>query len=273
MNGYPASGPAPDGVPALATFERHLARAGSAVLVFDYDGTLAPFAIDPADVRPWAGVPEALDAFMASGRVRVVVVTGRCIADSSPVLGMQHVPELWGTHGREHRLPDGSYEVVLPGAEAQRALALAAGWAPLIEAEGGRQERKPGALAFHWRGCTAEQAARLRVLITESFRREELGEALALREFDGGLELRAPGPDKGSVIRTVLAGTPAGTPVAFLGDDLTDEDAFRALAGRGLAVLVRPVTRATAADAWVSAPDGLLVLLQRWRAALGTVDA
>jgi trehalose 6-phosphate phosphatase len=62
------------------------------------------------------------------------------------------------------------------------------------------------------------------------------------------------------------SGDPLGpdTAVAYLGDDRTDEDAFMALRGRGLAVLVRPDLRATAAEVWIRPPDELLLFLQRW---------
>jgi trehalose-6-phosphatase len=55
--------------------------------------------------------------------------------------------------------------------------------------------------------------------------------------------------------------------VAYLGDDRTDEDAFKALAGRGLAVLVREELRPTAAAVWLRPPVELLDFLQRWMTA------
>ncbi len=89
---------------------------------------------------------------------------------------------------------------------------------------------------------------------------------LLWHEFDGGIELRAAGCDKGQVVSQVLAeqdAVQAGC-VAYLGDDHTDEDAFRALQGRGLRVLVRPKWRTTAADVWLRPPDGLREFLGRW---------
>ena len=51
--------------------------------------------------------------------------------------------------------------------------------------------------------------------------------------------------------------------------DLTDEDAFRAIALRGLAVLVRPELRETAAACWLRPPEELLEFLDRWKDACG----
>lgn len=91
---------------------------------------------------------------------------------------------------------------------------------------------------------------------------------LELLEFDGGVELRVSGRNKGSVVREVLAEEPTDAAVAYLGDDWTDEDAFRALRGRGLGVLVRDELRPTAAELWIRPPHQLVEFLDRWRAAL-----
>jgi trehalose 6-phosphate phosphatase len=163
-------------------------------------------------------------------------------------------------------IPDGRYDVTPAGAATLGALAKARSWAAAIETAGGRCEVKPGSLAFHWRGADSVQAARIRALVTEAYLAEKLDTALDLCPFDGGLELRARDTDKGTVVEAILAETAADTPVAYLGDDVTDEDAFRALHGSGLGVLVRPERRRSAADAWVRPPEGLLALLRSWHA-------
>ena len=85
-------------------------------------------------------------------------------------------------------------------------------------------------------------------------------------EFDGGLELRALGHNKHHAVKTVLSETPGDSVVAYLGDDLTDEDAFAAVKiAHGLAVLVRSEPRSTRADLWIQPPEELVVFLDRWR--------
>ena len=248
----------------LGAFNAQLGAARRGTFLLDFDGTLAPFWNDVQAVRPYPGVAAALDRLAGTGRARIVIVTGRYLKATPPDLGTSAPLEMWGSHGRERLLPDGSYKVVGIDEFALQGLTLADAWSREVVAAGGRSEAKPGSLAFHWRGAGPAQVIRIRNFITENFHREALEDVLELANFDGGIELRAPGWDKGNVVRALLEETPEAVPVAYLGDDLTDEDAFRALAQRGLSVLVRPALRATAASVWAHPPEGLLALLDRW---------
>ena len=254
----------PDSPAPLQRFWSLLAAAPSAMLLLDYDGTLAPFHRDPARAYPYPGVAPLLERLGRLRGDRLAIVSGRALADLRPLLTLDIEPELWGCHGRERRLPDGHYSSAPLSAAAQRALAEAEGWTPAVHALGGRIERKPGSLAFHWRGFTpGHQRALERDLETRFAALAQAG-ALEWHAFDGGVELRAAGCDKGHAVRQVLGELEEGTCVAYLGDDHTDEDAFRALAGHGLRVLVRPKWRATAADLWLRPPEGLRAFLAHW---------
>jgi trehalose 6-phosphate phosphatase len=93
-----------------------------------------------------------------------------------------------------------------------------------------------------------------------------------LLEFDGGVEMRMPDLDKGDAVRTMLKETAPNVPVTYLGDDITDERAFRALGSRGLGILVRPSFRRSAAQAWLKPPEELHDFLSRWLAATETTQ-
>ena len=96
-----------------------------------------------------------------------------------------------------------------------------------------------------------------------------LRRSLVVHEFDGGIELRVPRIDKGHAVRTVLAEIEENSVIAYMGDDLTDEDALLAIKGKGLGILVREALRNTAADIWIRPPDELLDFLARWLEACG----
>src|ERR1700682_5121679 len=68
---------------------------------------------------------------------------------------------------------------------------------------------------------------------------------LKMLQFEAGLELRVAHPNKGDAVSSILEGLPPDVKVAYLGDDLTDEDAFHTLTNRGLTVLVRRAFRET----------------------------
>ena len=230
-----------------------MTRAPARVLILDYDGTLAPFQVRPERAVPYPGVEEALDEIMGAARSRVVIVTGRTVADLLPLLNLRRRPELWGAHGWERLLPDGRGARAELDQDVRRRLNEGERRARELARVGARIETKPASVALHWRGTSALAAD---------------GE-LELLEFDGGLELRARGCNKQHAVTAVLAETPRDAAVAYLGDDFTDEDAFAAVKPRGLAVLVRPESRETAADVWIRPPRELIAFLKRWRDACG----
>lgn len=245
------------------SFLRRTRKAERRILLLDYDGTLAPFREARDEAVPYPGVRAALQALAADDRNRLVVISGRAVEDLIPLLDLDPAPELWGSHGLEHREPDGRYRRAPMDERSLRGLAEARRWAERRGMEA-RAEEKPGCLALHLRGLEADAAEDRRAEALELFRALSARWPLEVHDFDGGVELRVPGRDKGHAVRTVLGEAAPGTPVAYLGDDLTDEDAFEALEGRGLRVLVRAELRPTAADVWLRPPDELLAFLRAW---------
>lgn len=249
----------------LAAFYARLAAAGSRVLILDYDGTLAPFRIEPEQAVPYPGVRELLRALIDDGATRVVIVSGRRAADVAALLPPGAPPEIWGAHGWERALPSGEVRVEEPDAAVREALELAHACAARLQGEGARIERKPASVALHWRGMPAPAVARLRERLSSAWNGITEEGVLELLPFDGGLELRARGTNKQRAVKVVLSETAPAIPLAYLGDDVTDEDAFHAVKAQGLAVLVRPEFRETAADLWIRPPDELLEFIGRWR--------
>jgi len=253
--------------PAELFFEQ-LCRARERVLLLDYDGTIAPFSVQRNRAFPYPTVPELLDCITSTCRTRVLLISGRVAREIPPLLGLNPHPEIWGSYGIERLQANGRYAVAHVSDDAQLALAQAD--ARLHnEGLGDLVEIKPGAVAVHWRGLNPPQVEDIKAAAYRVLSPLVLQNHLALAEFDGGLELREPVCSKGDVVRSVLSEHGAEIPVAYLGDDTTDEDAFRALNGRGLTVLVRPMHRFTAAQLWIRPPEELVQFLTDWIRACG----
>jgi trehalose-phosphatase len=250
----------------LEPFWEVLTRAPERALLLDYDGTLAPFRVERDEAFPYPEVPVALQTIRKLGTTRVVVISGRTPEAVVRLLGLDPPPEVWGSHGLEHRLPDGRVERAEIGRAAAEGLDRGEDWARREGLED-RLEQKYGCLALHWRGMDPGDVPSLKERVQGCW--AEIGQRaeLEVRSFDGGVELRSPGPDKGHAVRAVVSQMGERTVAAYLGDDLTDEDAFRAirtLGRRGVGILVRSQWRATVATIWLRPPTELFAFLSRW---------
>ena len=254
--------------PLDALFMR-IELARQTLLMLDYDGTLAPFRVDPAQAVPYPGVAEALDGILQLPGTRIVLVSGRRADTLVSLVGTRQPLEIWGSHGWERLLPDGEHRTTEVTPAALRALEQAALLAEPARELGARLESKGCALAVHWRGLVEALAQRIRDLIRGAWEPLCAQAPVKILEFDGGIELLASGRSKADAVLGLLQESPPHTPSAYLGDDVTDEDAFAAIRGKGLGVLVRPQQRESLAQAWLQPPHELLVFLHRWQRARG----
>jgi trehalose 6-phosphate phosphatase len=250
-----------------ASFFKQLRRAPVRVLMLDYDGTLAPFTIDRARAYPYREIPELISKIMSCG-TRVVLISGRPATELLFLSGIHPHPEIWGSHGIERLYPDGSYEVQEP--QPKRKEGLQVGHESLRSAGlAARIEVKPGGIAVHWRGLSSDERTLIEDKIRDIFSTQLTRYDLDLVPFDGGLEILGGEKNKGDALNTILREAGSGVAAAYLGDDRTDEDAFHAIKGHGLAVLVRREARATAADIWLRPPEELNQFLQEWLMSCG----
>ncbi len=247
----------------LSEFWERLSAAPASLLLLDYDGTLAPFQTERDRAYPYPKVIPLLESILRSGKTRVIVVSGRPIVELKLLLKPLNNVETWGAHGLERMGPDGSYRQMALDGEAAALLAHAKEWvieAGLISLS----EIKPGGIAVHWRGMPDSERERVEALVRQGW--AALGDrpGLKLLQFEEGLELRVAHPDKGDAVNAIIGELDPAIPIAYLGDDLTDEDSFRVLKDRGLTVLVRPEYRETYAKAWLKPPQELIEFLEQW---------
>jgi len=240
-----------------------LASPAASLLLLDYDGTLAPLVAERDEAVPYHGIREALEQLPGSGPGRFVVVSGRTCLDVGRRLALATVYEVWGCHGAQRQLPGEPPETMSPSPMQQAALRRATVLA-LQAFPGIDLEHKPTGLALHVRRLPEEAGRQQMEQLAPAWSELAARGCLELHPFNGGLELRLPGLHKGLAVQTLAMEEP-GAVMVFLGDDLTDEDAFRALGSQGIGVLVRPEFRPTAADYWIRPPEDLLHFLAFWR--------
>jgi trehalose 6-phosphate phosphatase len=245
------------------SFLESVARAPRSLLMLDFDGTLAPFHNLRDKVLPYPGVTSVLQKIIAAGRTRVVIVSGRDATELIPLLALDPHPEVWGLHGLQRLMDDGSIAVSELEESTLRALVLADDWLVTQQLETAA-EFKAGSIAVHWRGLDQAKANDIHRRTMQGWTGIAREYGLDLLQFDGGVEIRSKKANKGAAVRTLLSEMKLDTPAAYLGDDTTDEEAFEAIRGAGLSVLVRPMWRATAAQIWLKPPGELLSLLTKW---------
>lgn len=246
-----------------STFFESVSKSAKSLLLLDYDGTLAPFRPERMEAIPYEGVRERLTRLIASMKTRVVIVSGRWTRDLIPLLGLDTLPEIWGCHGAERLSADGAYSITPLPEHVVAGLVAAEEWAR-VEGLESFCERKPISVAFHWRGLPNAEAEDIKRRVTARFIHAAKIPSLELKDFDGGLELKYADITKARAVESLLEEVSDKTPIAYLGDDMTDEDAFAALGNRGIRVLVRKERRTTAADLWIVPPKELLEFLDDW---------
>ena len=224
---------------------------------YDFDGTLSDIVNDPDAARPVAGAVEALQKLAT--QCPVAVLSGRDLADVTQRLG---VPGIWyaGSHGFELTAPDGTHHQNEDAAAAIPVLEQAA--AELRDRLGGipgvMVEHKRFGVAVHYRNAARDRIGEVAAAVRAAGRRD------ALRVTTGRevIELRPDMDwDKGKTLRWVLdhlheVSSGPLVPI-YLGDDITDEDAFDAIAQDGVPILVRHTEdgdRATAARLALDSP-------------------
>lgn len=263
----------------LEAILRRFSAAWRRTLMLDYDGTLAPFRVERDRATPWPGVRERVAELARRGRT--ILVSGRSARDLPALLGFEPgdpgAPTIFGSHGWERWRPGDESPRLLLEESRRDALVEAARAAERFAPEGSL-ERKPAGVAIHWRGLPEDRADALRAEARRAW-----GDFFAplagfrVHPFDGGIELRPVGRNKGDAVREAIAGEPEDAPCAYLGDDRTDEDAFAEVARlrfpdgspRGLGLLVREEPRPTLALARLRPPEELLDFLDEWLALEG----
>jgi trehalose 6-phosphate phosphatase len=236
--------------------------AGRRPAVFlDYDGVLAPIVDRPADAVISAGMRDTVRAL--SLRCPVCVVSGR---DRLVVQGLMGIDDLVvaGSHGFDIWSPTAGSMAYDLGSAFEDLVAETSERLrhELTTVPGVVVEQKRASVAVHYRLVAPSERPRVAATVHALLagRREDLKLTPGKMVYE--LQPKVDW-DKGRAVLYLLAALDLDTPdvaAIYLGDDITDEDAFRALHGRGISIIVgRPddpemAGRDTAADLALATP-------------------
>lgn len=242
-----------------------LVRGRHLLLLLDFDGTLCEFQADPAAVSLSNSRREVLLGLRSTGSITLGIVSGRRLDDVRRRTGLGEATYYAGLHGLE--IEGGGERFAHPEVAATSALVrrlrdelqerLAGERGVLIE-------DKALSVTVHYREASAEAAAWV-LAVAQRLAQPAL-DAGRLRIMRGACMVEfLPNIawDKGSAARWIAERVSArngDTSTVYVGDDVTDEDAFRAVRGRGLAIAASE--RASGADFRLDGPGEVEDLLR-----------
>jgi alpha,alpha-trehalase len=258
----------PDALQAYSQLKELVTGRRPAVFL-DFDGTLSDIVKHPESATLVDGAAEALQALAT--RCPVAVISGRGLAD---VRDRVKVEGLWfaGSHGFELVTPAGIHDENTAAAPAVDTLARTAAQLAeeLSDTPGILVEPKRFAVAVHYRNVDPEHIDRVIAAV------HRLGRSESLRVTTGRkvIELRPNiAWDKGKTLNWMLDQIAEGDRTAdyetllpiYIGDDITDEDAFDAVRLEGVGIVVRAeenTDRPSAASFSLESPSAVVQFIQ-----------
>jgi trehalose 6-phosphate phosphatase len=226
-----------------------IARTPRLLITCDFDGTLAPIVSDPADARMLPDAAATLTALAELPDTAVALVSGRALGVLRTLSAMPPSVHLVGSHGAEfdtgfaHDVDEGLLARII--AELNKIAA---------DRPGVTVETKPASAALHVRNASADDG---RAALEEARRASTAWDAHATAG-KAVLEFAVVTTDKGAAV-DILRDQIDSTAVVFLGDDVTDEKAFRRLRDGDVGVKVGPGD--TAAGFRIESPEDVAAAL------------
>ncbi len=222
------------------------------LLCLDYDGTLTPIAERPDEARPPAALLTLLSRLVEHPHIAVAIVSGRALPDLRALLPIPGLVFI-GTHGCEVGTADGGTRLLVPGGVVSLAITrLRQEIAPMLfDSPGLLLEDKRYALALHYRLARPEDMRVIEGFLAAVREYQRKGITLEVIHGKKVVEVRPVGSNKGKAVQFLLAGKYTNTLPIYIGDDLTDEEAFVALGERGVTIIVADPPRASAAQCYL----------------------
>jgi len=232
-------------------------------LFLDYDGTLTPLTDHPSHAQLAPAMLEALCACAERDDTDVAIISGRALADVQKMVGLDSIT-FAGNHGLEMEGPGVAHfvhEDLVHYRERAEELAQELQTAAV---DGAWIEHKGPTLTYHYRAVPEN----LREPLIDEVREIINRAGYQARAAHCAVEARPPiGWDKGRAVLHILRARygPAWSEnvrVIYVGDDHTDEDAFRFLAGLASTFRVGSAEAPTAAARYLPDVNAVRALIE-----------
>ncbi len=210
---------------------RQLARVPNLLVACDYDGTVAPLADNPMEAFPNRESVAAVRSLAEQANTHVAVISGRSLRDLATLSRFPEEIRLVGSHGSEFDLGFAA-ELSTELTELRSRVTVAV--LEIGKRHGALVEEKPTGVTLHFRGLAADSAEAARA---EVVRGPAGWPNVFTRNGRDVIEMSVIATNKGWALDTIRSQIGASA-VVFIGDDVTDEDAFRTLTGPDLGIKV-----------------------------------
>ncbi len=241
-------------------------EADKILLLLDYDGTLVSFEERPMDVTTSDEIKNLLIYFIKNPKFIVVIVSGRTFHEIKQLLDIDGLSYA-ALHGLQIELANGRSYAWQPNSNIQSILEKIRNTSvyKFKDEKGVYIEDKILTLAFHYRTLVEEKTDYNINKFLEVVKKIDVNNCFEIIHGAKVVEIRPKGWNKGKAIEyifTIFNDLKNKLPI-YIGDDTTDEDAFRTIGNRGITVFVsNKSSQSTTAQYWLKNPDDVLKFLQ-----------
>ena len=242
--------------------QNRIRQAQTLFLFLDYDGTLTPIVSRPDLALCPPEVKALLERLRDSAHVLLAIVSGRSLEDVREKVGIPGIIYV-GNHGLDIQNPAGMHQKRLsPSREKELRKIIQTLQESFGEIPGILFENKGPILAIHYRNVAQRYFAWIHKVLKETLEkwrgRWKIAQGKMVFEIRPEVDFH-----KGKAVKEILKGTSENLLPIYIGDDQTDEDAFRALKGRGITVFVGPGGVTSEAEYYLENPSEVQLFLGR----------
>ncbi len=250
----------------LETIFKSIKEFDYILLFLDYDGTLINFERRPQDVKTPQQVKQLLTQLSKKQKVSIFIITGRRLEEIENLVNINGI-NYAALHGLIVEFSDGTKRNWNPSKYDRKLIGNIVKDAQIIfkNESGVLIEDKGYTVAFHYRMVPKDKKNELIELFLDLVRKIDQSKKFDVLKGAEVIEIRPSNWNKGKFVEFILEDFSSNDNVLpiYIGDDVTDEDAFSILCNKGITIFVKNnVSRVTKARYWVDNPEKVLEFLK-----------